>query len=163
MKTLITILLSSLVFLLPAHTQPREGAALAHQVVPVVASMQKPVIEPENTLEAMLYPVKDVGTYANLYAPFNCTWFVASKLPVPNTWGDAISWGYEAAADGYTISNVPKIGAIAQSSTDYYLGHVALVQAINGDQVEILEMNYTGLGVVDTRIANPGEFVYIYF
>src|SRR5699024_2298621 len=49
-----------------------------------------------------------------------CAWYAfeqraALGKPVSNMWGDANNWAANASADGYTVSNSPSVGAIAQS------------------------------------------------
>lgn len=112
-------------------------------------------------LETALHELKPYGTYANSFAPFNCTWGVASRLPV--TWkGNARDWPYNASMQGYTVSPNPKVGAIAVSLTDSYLGHVAVVVSLS--PLTIWEENYSGLGMTDERVAKAGEFQsFIYF
>lgn len=104
------------------------------------------------------------NTYANGYAAGNCTAYVASRLPIPNDWGNANNWAYAASIAGYTVSNVPKAGSIAQTSGDSYLGHVAVVESVNPDgSFVISEMNYAGLYSVDTRVTSSLEFpTFIY-
>lgn len=125
-----------------------------------IAQLVMPELSPQATLESILYPV--TSNLPNLYAWGNCTAYVASRLPVPSDWGNAYTWGTRAAAQGYEVSAVPRVGSIAWSVSDSYLGHVALVESVVGGVVTVSEMNFNGLGVVDTRIANPGEFRYIY-
>ncbi len=150
--------LAVLIFPRPGHITYADPIVYNPPVA--VQALPMPAVADVQPAERILYPVAD--NLSNLYAWGNCTAYVASKLPVPNDWGNAITWGYMAAAQGYTVSDVPKVGSIAWSTTDSYLGHVALVEAVDGDNVTISEMNYNGLGVVDTRLANPGEFRYIY-
>lgn len=126
----------------------------------VVKQLVMPTLAAQGTLETILMPVS--SNLPNLFAWGNCTAYVASRLPVPSNWGNANTWGTMAAAQGYTVSDVPRVGSIAWSTTDSYLGHVALVEAVVGGVVTVSEMNFNGLGVVDTRLANPGEFRYIY-
>lgn len=147
----------------PAQAANGTGPDIGPAPIPVIVravELPQTALVPQATVEPMLYPVKSGLT--NSYTWGNCTAYVASKLPVPGDWGNAVSWGYQAAAQGYEVSDLPKVGTIAWSITDSYLGHVAIVEAVNGGQVIISEMNYQGLGVVDTRVANPGEFRYIY-
>lgn len=71
-----------------------------------------------------------------------CTWYVASRIAVPSNWGNANTWAYYAAASGWTVSSVPRPGAIAQTSRGY-LGHVAIVEAVSpdGSQIKYSDMN----------------------
>jgi surface antigen len=88
----------------------------------------------------------------------NCTWYVASLIPVPANWGNADTWAYYARLSGWTVKPTPSVGAIAQTSAGYF-GHVALVKAVNSDgSVTITEMNHAGFDVVDTRTVSASEF-----
>lgn len=164
-RTLLTVAIASLVLLFPAHSHVKAGsgdAIINSQVSFVqIKPLQTPIPTHVEPLQTALHPLS--SGLLNLYAWGNCTAYVASRLPVPSNWGNANRWDDNAHAMGITVSTVPKIGAIAQSDTDYYLGHVALVTGISGNVVTVIEMNYSGLGVIDTRVASPGEFVYIYF
>lgn len=146
-----------------ANNPPDTGPAPIPAIVKAVELPQTALV-PQATVERILSPVASpvASDLSNSYTPGNCTYYVASKLPVPSTWGNANMWGYAAQAMGIEVSDIPKVGSIAWSITDSYLGHVALVIAVNGSQVTVSEMNFNGLGVVDTRIASPGEFRYIY-
>ncbi len=74
----------------------------------------------------------------------NCTWsawtlasqYAGVSLP---SWGNAGSWIYNAASDGYITSSYPSPYCIA-----VYSGHVALVTAVNGDAVFIKEGGFMG-------------------
>jgi surface antigen len=89
----------------------------------------------------------------------NCTWWVAylrMKIndPIPNTWGNAITWAYRAKADGYMVDHIPSYSAIMQDpNAPGGLGHVAFVTRV--DQMSgawtISEMNRVGFDEVDTR------------
>lgn len=99
----------------------------------------------------------------NTYESGSCTWGVKSWKPdVPNSWGNAKTWGPRAKADGWTVSDKPVVGAIAWSNRGEY-GHVALVTAVLDGQVEIKEMNYnwTRFATRVTTVAT-GSYRYIY-
>jgi surface antigen len=83
----------------------------------------------------------------NGYDYGNCTWYVATQIAVPANWGNAATWAAGARAAGWHVSSVPTVGAIAQ--TPYAaggFGHVGIVVGINGNQVEIRDMNNYGDG-----------------
>lgn len=61
-----------------------------------------------------------------------CTYYVASRLNVPNNWGNANTWDNYAAASGWTVSSTPRAGAVAQTDAGW-LGHVAVVEAVSPD------------------------------
>jgi surface antigen len=76
-----------------------------------------------------------------------CTWYVATQIAVPANWGNASTWAAGAEAAGWQVSSVPTVGAIAQ--TPYSAGgegHVGIVVAISGSEVEIRDMNDYGDG-----------------
>jgi len=102
-------------------------------------------------------------TYANNYTWGNCTWYVASRRPVPSGWGNASSWYYNAISSGWSVGTVPALGAIAWTGAGWS-GHVALVEQVSSDnrQVYISEMNYRGLDVKSFRWAYASSFKYIY-
>lgn len=83
----------------------------------------------------------------NGYDYGNCTWYVATQIAVPANWGNAATWAAGARAAGWHVSSIPTVGAIAQ--TPYAaggFGHVGIVVGINGNQVEIRDMNNYGDG-----------------
>ncbi len=73
-----------------------------------------------------------------------CTWYVASKIPVPSNWGNANTWALYAAPSGWTVSTVPVVGAVAQTSRGYQ-GHVAIVEAVSPDGTMIKYSDMNGL------------------
>lgn len=156
---LATYLIAGLSFI-PSNKITYADPIMALQLPPAQPMLTMPPVTPVQALPYVVTPKTD--NLANLYAWGNCTAYVASKLPVPSDWGNAIDWGTNAQSQGYVVSDIPLVGSIAWSTTDSYLGHVALVVGVDGDVVTVSEMNYQGLGVVDTRVANPGEFQFIY-
>lgn len=103
------------------------------------------------------------------YPVGQCTWGVQKVAPwAGDWWGDASSWGANAARDGFRTGTVPEVGAII-SWNDGALGHVAYVTAVNEEgQIQVLEANYRGQQWVDNFRGwfNPtdtvGEITYIY-
>ncbi len=76
-----------------------------------------------------------------------CTWYVASQIAVPSNWGNASSWAYYARLSGWNVSTAPTVGSIAQTAAAAGgEGHVAIVTAVNGNQVQIRDMNNYGDG-----------------
>lgn len=82
-----------------------------------------------------------------------CTYYVASQIAVPTNWGNAASWAYYARLSGWTVSSTPSVGAIAQTpfAADGQ-GHVAIVEAVSGSNVEIKDMNNYGDGGAWDRV-----------
>ena len=100
-------------------------------------------------------------TYANSYSGGQCTWYVASRRPIPSGWGNANTWLGSAQRAGWSTGTTPALGAIAWTSAGYY-GHVALVENISGNQVEVTEMNYLGPYRIDDRWTSASSWRYIY-
>lgn len=79
------------------------------------------------------------------YAYGYCTYYAAARRaqigkPIPSNWGNASSWAYFAAAQGYGVGTVPRVGSIMQNGGG--LGHVAIVEAVKpGVSITISEMN----------------------
>lgn len=87
----------------------------------------------------------------NHYFPYGyCTYYVSTRRPI--YWsGNAISWLANARAAGFATGSEPQVGAIMVTTEGGWTGHVAMVDAISGDQVTISEMNYAGWGVISSR------------
>ncbi len=86
----------------------------------------------------------------NGYAYGFCTWYVASKIPVPSNWGNAYTWAYYARISGWNVSGAARVGAIAQTTAGFG-GHVAIVEAVSpdGSQIKYSDMNgIAGWGAV---------------
>lgn len=102
----------------------------------------------------------------NTYGAGWCTWHVADQrakwgIPIPNTWGNAITWLGRAQAQGYVTGYAPAVGAIA-----YFPGanHVAFVEAVHGNgTVTISEMGwgYRAWGF-NRRTISASSAIYIY-
>lgn len=103
------------------------------------------------------------------YPVGQCTWGVQKVVSwAGDWWGDAATWGANAARDGFRTGTVPEVGAII-SWNDGALGHVAYVTAVNEEgQIQVLEANYRGQQWVDNfrgwfnPTDTPGEITYIY-
>jgi CHAP domain len=77
---------------------------------------------------------------SNYYCAKQCTWFVKDQYPeVPNGWGNAYAWDNRARGDGWTVSAVPRAGAIAvwEPWAGVWTGHVAIVKRLLARQGEI--------------------------
>lgn len=96
---------------------------------------------------------------SNGYDYGECTWYVANNISVPSNWGNANTWAYYAQAEGWNVTSVPSVGAIAQTPfTAGGFGHVAIVTAVSGNKIQIKEMNHLGWDVVDTRWTDVSQF-----
>jgi surface antigen len=100
------------------------------------------------------------GGFANTYYWGQCTWYVASKRQVPNNWGNAISWYYNAQRSGYATGSTPRVGAVGWERRN----HVVYVESVNSNgTVTISEMNWAGgPGVLHYRTEPASQFLYIY-
>jgi LysM repeat protein len=104
-----------------------------------------------------------MGPYPNgKFAYGYCTWYVASRRPVPWT-GDAWMWFGGAKAMGFQTGNVPQPGAI-MVTWESWVGHVAYVEAVYSDgSYTVSEMNYQRWNVIDQRTIKPGDVPLIGF
>jgi len=121
-----------------------------------VKPLTEPDIKPVESLTMADYPLASYGTFFNDYAWGNCTAYVASRVHVPNSLGNANQWDDKASV----VSNVPVVGMVAQTDAGW-AGHVAVVEAVNGNTVTVSEMNYTGFNMVDTRTTPISDWVYL--
>lgn len=113
----------------------------------------KPVVVRSKAIRQIAQPSKNVGisTDARSFPYGYCTYYVAQKRNI--TWsGNANAWLSNAAAQGYAIGQTPQVGAIVSTAEGGWTGHVAMVDAVNGDgTITISEMNFKGFGVISSR------------
>lgn len=75
------------------------------------------------------------------YVPGQCVWGVCQWLSwIPDGWGSAYEWDDNARRQGFTVSNVPKVGAVAQTDAN----HVGVVTAVGKGQFKMKDMNCRG-------------------
>ena len=74
-----------------------------------------------------------------------CTYYAASRVAVPSNWGNANTWDSGARASGWTVSPVPRAGAVAQTDRMSYWGHVAYVEEVNADATMIKYSDMNGI------------------
>jgi CHAP domain len=95
-----------------------------------------------------------------------CTWYVAGFFNLPFG-GDAWQWAQNARAAGWSEVSMPQPGDIAVYQPGHAgalrAGHVAVVTDVTGNQYTVSEMNYDGLGRVDSRTITyrPGDATFI--
>jgi surface antigen len=95
---------------------------------------------------------------SNTYTYRSCTWWVKNNRPnIPNNWGNASSWLYNAQSQGYATGATPKAGAVGWTS-----GHVVYVIAVRGNQVLIGDGNYDWNGNYKEHWVNATSYTYIY-
>lgn len=76
--------------------------------------------------------------------------------------GNANEWPSSAQADGIPTGGTPRVGSVAISMSGYY-GHAMWVEAVNGSQIYVSQMNYDLAGGYSEMWVNGSNFVYIYF
>lgn len=105
-----------------------------------------------------VFPVANQGGGATFsfgggggYAFGWCTYYAAARSGAPGGWGNAATWAYYAALDGWTVSSAPKVGAIAQTNRN----HVGIVEAVSPDGSMIKYSDMNGLAGFD-RVGYSG-------
>ena len=121
------------------------------QVEPVVETTVEEQIEPqvepviETTVEETTTYQEPVLNYNtnNTYPTGQCTWGAKVLAPwVGNYWGNASQWLLSGDAAGHMTGSTPQVGAVAVWTGGY--GHVAVVTAVDGDNIQVMEANYGG-------------------
>lgn len=70
-----------------------------------------------------------------------CTYYAAARSGAPGNWGNAATWAYYAPLSGWTVSQIPRVGAIAQTNNNH-VGIVEDVRKVNGQyQIKYSDMN----------------------
>lgn len=91
------------------------------------------------------------GSAGNTYVSGNCTWWAKSKRPdLPNQLGNGGRWLSSAQSKGLSTGQTPKPGAVVVTS-EGRVGHVGYVEAVEGDQIIVSDMNMIGRGKVSKR------------
>lgn len=113
----------------------------------------------EADLRATADRMQPTGTYGNPYYYLQCTWYVASRIPVHPYLGNANTWDNNLAAMGWR-QGPPRRGAIAVTDAGWW-GHVAVVEQVSGESVLISEYNYIPYSYTE-RWVHFSEFTYLY-
>jgi surface antigen len=95
------------------------------------------------------------GSYPNHFAYGYCTYYVATRRPIP-WFGNAIDWWPNARAYGFPEGPTPRVGAV-MVTRESAVGHVAFVESVSGSSWTVSEMNYVAWNVVDRRTLVPGQ------
>ncbi len=102
----------------------------------------------------------------NSYAYGYCTWWAKSKRPdLPNQLGNAGRWLSSAQSSGLTTGHTPKAGAIVVTS-ESSIGHVGFVEAVEGSEIVVSDMNMIGWGKISKRRMSANASVikgFIYY
>jgi LysM repeat protein len=104
------------------------------------------IVIPNGVKQRMPLLLKYRANYGNNgYWRGYCTWYVATKITVPNNWGNANTWdNFARLTPGWVVSTRPVVGAIAQSNSGAE-GHVAIVEAVSDDGTMIKYSDMNGL------------------
>ena len=151
-----------------AYATDSSGNTISHEYV--IQVLEEPEPEPEPEPVAPAYSTPSVNTNSsysyNGYGPGWCTWWVADQranigAPIPNGWGNAISWIGSASAQGYAVGYTPVAGSIIAWPG---VNHVAYVESVNGDgTVTISEMgwNFQAYNLNRRAVSTSGAmFIY---
>lgn len=125
------------------------------------AQKQNSTKPPRPIQKPLRQEIKHIVATANSYSRGYCTWYVASRRPIPSNWGNARNWLTNARSIGWATGSTPQLGAIAWTGAGA-MGHVAYTERVEGNRALISEMNYNGLGVVNQRWVSFSEFTWIY-
>ncbi len=129
--------------------------------LPVVALVASSDFSDQKASAVSLYsgPISVSDTYDFGY----CTYWAALRREqtghlIPNNWGNANTWAYNAKMAGYNVGGVPAAGAVMQTTAGP-LGHVAYVESVNqaDGSWTISEMNFKGWDVSDTRTLSADD------
>lgn len=139
---------------------PADAAIKVAQEIIILDGEKAVVSRPSttSTYQATQY----LGPYGSKSRQFpwgQCTWYVAQKRYVP--WnGHAKAWLSNARKYGFQTGTEPRVGAIMATNETWY-GHVAYVEAVNGDYITVSEMYgipYWKKGKLATRTFNKNDW-----
>lgn len=131
--------------------QQREREAAGQRKLAAARVIAKPT-SPAPTIEQST-------TSGNTYAGGYCTWWAKSKRPdLPNQLGNAGRWLSNARNLGLATGSTPQAGSIVVTS-ESSLGHVGYVEAVNGDEITVSDMNMIGRGKISRRTMSAGSGV----
>jgi surface antigen len=132
---------------------PADGTISVGQKI-IIPGGSKVIVSP-STYASVRPNTSFTGPYSGISHKFpwgQCTWYVAQKRYVPWT-GHAKSWLSNAQQLGFSVCRGnqcdPVVGAIVSTNETRY-GHVAYVEAVQGDSIIISEMSL-GKGILKTR------------
>lgn len=113
------------------------------------------------------------GDYGNAYASGQCTYWAYQRraqmgIGTPSYLGNGGDWWRTAPSYGLRVDHTPQVGAAlsflpGQEGADPVYGHVAVVEAVYGDSIQISEMNINGPWSMGSRVLyNPGRFWFVH-
>lgn len=96
----------------------------------------------------------------NNYAYGYCTWYVANRVAVPSSMGNATNWSYGLAAAGWSRTLAP--GSVGVSHLGA-AGHVVYAELVTPLGVLVSEMNYSGgWNIVNQRLVSASSFEWFH-
>lgn len=113
------------------------------------------------------------GDVGNRYVAGQCTWYAYNRrkemgIGTPSFLHNGGEWYINAPSYGLRVDHTPQVGAAlsfypGQDGADGTYGHVAVVEAVNGNVILISEMNVKGEFVVSTRqLINNGQYWFVH-
>lgn len=118
-----------------ATPQPVENIPRIDTIEPIstaddIKQLEYIVIEPKAFVGA-------VFSSGNGYTPGQCTWYVKNMRPdIPNNWGNAYEWLWNAQSQGWPTGTEPRVNAIGWTSN-----HVVIITGVHDGMVDITDMN----------------------
>jgi surface antigen len=114
-------------------------------IIPDGTIQAAPVYSSSTVSSSSSFPWGGSALYnGNGYVRGYCTYYAASRVAVPSNWGNANTWDNLAPRSGWTVSTVPRVGAVAQTDRGSE-GHVAYVEAVSEDGTQIKYSDMNGL------------------
>lgn len=112
----------------------------------IIPDGKKPVVQPVFFSSVGGFSFGSSPLYGgNGYSYGYCTYYAATRVSVPRNWGNANTWDDGAQVSGWIVSSKPVKGAVAQTHTMSYLGHVAYVEDVSADGKMIKYSDMNGL------------------
>jgi hypothetical protein len=143
-----------------AALRQRVASDNAHEASPAHVGEPAPAPVPPLVTATLAAPPAPGGARGNFPRGY-CTWYVSTRRNIPWS-GNAGAWFAAAKALGFPVGDTPRAGAI-MVSRESWIGHVAVVESIEGDGFTVSEMNFRGFGVVDQRHVRLGHVPLIGF
>lgn len=129
--------------------QAQAAARARNQNTRTARVAPQPVASPStNVATSEVAPASSAG---NTYAYGYCTWWVKIKRPdLPNQLGNAGAWLGSARRMGLATGSTPQAGSVVVTG-EGPIGHVGYVEAVEGDEMIVSDMNMIGWNKVSKR------------
>lgn len=139
------------------NTLPANGALAIDQEI-IIPSGQKATYIQSSARSYAVYESfpRPYAAESHQFPWGQCTWYVAQRRYIPWS-GNANTWFRKAPQYGFATGNEPRVGAIMATREGSAYGHVAYVEAINGDYVTVSEMSL-GRGIKIVRTLNKDDW-----